>query len=68
MSVLAESTVRCVDGSFVWTEEGVEVRHPAADPVGAAQRIAARYRQPESSVDHSSEGHSPTDSAREQSG
>ncbi len=47
-SVLTELTVWCDDGSFVWNEEGgAPVTHPIDDPVGAAQRIAARYRQQE---------------------
>jgi hypothetical protein len=55
-SVSTELTVRCNDGSFVWNEEGgAPVTHPIDDPVGAAQRIAARYRQQELS-------HSPIDS------
>ncbi|MBE1591210.1 hypothetical protein H4W80_009468 [Nonomuraea angiospora] len=59
LSVLTELTVWCNDGSFVWNEEGgAPVTHPIDDPVGAAQRIAARYRQRELS-------HSPIDSVRE---
>lgn len=45
-SVPTELTVRCEDGSFVWTEEGgAPVTHHFDDPVGAAHRIAARVRQ-----------------------
>ncbi|RVX38002.1 hypothetical protein EDD27_0292 [Nonomuraea polychroma] len=55
-SVSTELTAWCDDGSFVWNEEGgAPVTHPIDDPVGAAQRIAARYRRQELS-------HSPIDS------
>ncbi|GAA3215633.1 hypothetical protein [Nonomuraea helvata] len=58
-SVLTELTAWCDDGSFVWKEEGgAPVTHPIDDPVGAARRIAARYRQQELS-------HSPIDSVRD---
>ena len=58
LSVLTELTVRCEDGSFVWNEEGgAPVTHPIDDPVGAARRIAARYRRQEPS-------NSPIDSVR----
>jgi hypothetical protein len=59
LSVLTELTVPCEDGSLVWNEEGgAPVTHRIDDPVGAAQRIAARYRQCEPSS-------SPIDSVRE---
>lgn len=61
LSVLTELTVWCKDGSFIWNEDGATKTHPIDDPVGAAQRIADRYRHPSSSV----EGHAPTDSVRD---
>ncbi len=64
MSALSESAelnVWCEDGSLVWFEGSELVHHPIDDPAGAADRIAARYRHPESSQ----EGHSPTNSVRE---
>ncbi|MFI6484068.1 hypothetical protein ACIBH1_39520 [Nonomuraea sp. NPDC050663] len=64
LSVLTELTVWCKDGSFVWTEEGATITHPIDDPVGAAQRIAERYRHGQ----HLEEEHSPTGSVREHSG
>ncbi len=65
LSVLAELTVWCKDGFFVWHEEGIAVEHPIDDPVGAAQRIADRRRRPQPTPWESSyEEHSPTDSVR----
>ncbi|MGV9303202.1 MULTISPECIES: hypothetical protein [unclassified Nonomuraea] len=61
LSVLTELTVWCRDGSFEWHEEGSTVTHPIDDPVGAALRIAERYRHP------TTDGHSPTGSVREHS-
>jgi hypothetical protein len=59
LSVLTELTLWCKDGSFVWNEAGgAPVTHPADDPVGAVQRIAARFRQ-------LAPFHLPTDSVRE---
>lgn len=61
LSVLTEVTVWCKDGSFIWNEDGSPVTHPIDDPVGAAHRIAERYRHP------TSDGHTLTDSVREHS-
>lgn len=59
LSVLTELTLWCEDGSFVWNEEGgAPVTHLTDDPVGAAQRIAARFRHPVASQP-------PIDSVRE---
>ncbi|GAA2210131.1 hypothetical protein GCM10009850_055900 [Nonomuraea monospora] len=45
-SALTELTVRCDDGSLVGNKEGgAPVALRIDDPVGAAQRIAARCRQ-----------------------
>jgi hypothetical protein len=58
-SALTELTVRREDGSFVANKEGgAPVTHRIDDPVGAAQRIAARCRRTEPSS-------SPIDSACE---
>lgn len=59
LPALTELTAWCDDGSFVWNEEGgAPVPHPIDDPVGAARRIAERFRQQQPA-------HSPIDSVRE---
>ncbi|MFI7109181.1 hypothetical protein ACIBK9_22925 [Nonomuraea sp. NPDC050227] len=59
LSVSTEPTVWCIDGSFVWNEEGgAPVTHPIDDPVGAARRSTVRHRRHVPS-------HTPTDSVRE---
>ncbi|RCG32490.1 hypothetical protein DQ384_03025 [Sphaerisporangium album] len=46
LSVTTELTVWCRKGSFVWSEDGLTVTHPAADPVGAAQLVKRHLRRP----------------------
>ncbi len=46
LSVSADLTVWCENGSFVWAAEGFEVSHPADDPTGAACLIQRHYRGP----------------------
>jgi hypothetical protein len=69
LSLSAELTVWCQNGSFVWKEDGVVVTHPADDPAGAAGLISARFRRPAVLDDSDAEydpGHlPPTDTPRE---
>ncbi|MBO3746592.1 hypothetical protein J5X84_10990 [Streptosporangiaceae bacterium NEAU-GS5] len=44
LSVSAELTVWCKNGSFVWNEDGLVATHPSDDPAGAASLIQRHYR------------------------
>ncbi|GAA3133656.1 hypothetical protein GCM10017600_78370 [Streptosporangium carneum] len=46
LSVLADLTVWCRSGLFIWNEEGRGACHPADDPAGAARLISRHHRRP----------------------